>query len=97
MQSSKQMSECSRDGWKWQNGIKDGPFPSPAVLWVISVCEKKTLTEKNNIETSQLIYRANQLTGFYMVVNLAYNELKAYLRPCQKSTMKCFAKTVASY
>ena len=59
--------------------------------------KKKTLTEKNNIETSQLIYRANQLTGFYMVVNLAYNELKAYLRPCQKSTMKCFAKTVASY
>ena len=27
------------------------------------------------IETSQLIYRANQLTGFYMIATLAFNEL----------------------
>ena len=27
------------------------------------------------IETSQLIWRANQLTGFYMMATLAFNEL----------------------
>ena len=33
-------------GWKWQSGIKDGPLPSPTVLWVVSVRKKKTLIEK---------------------------------------------------
>ena len=29
----------------------------------------------HHIESSQLICRANQLTGFYMMVTLAFNEL----------------------
>ena len=29
----------------------------------------------NHIETSQLIYHANQLTGFYMMETLEFNEL----------------------
>ena len=29
----------------------------------------------HHIETSQLICRANQLTGFYMMATLAFNEL----------------------
>ena len=29
----------------------------------------------HHIEASQLIYRSNQLTGFYMVITLAFNEL----------------------
>ena len=28
----------------------------------------------HNIEPSQLIFRANQFTGFYMVATLAFNE-----------------------
>ena len=32
--------------WKWESGIKNGPLPFPAVLWVASVREK-TLIEKN--------------------------------------------------
>ena len=27
-------------GWKWYSGIKDGPLPSPAVLWIVSVWEE---------------------------------------------------------
>ena len=30
----------------------------------------------HHIETSQLICRVNQSTGFYMIVTLAFNELK---------------------
>ena len=26
--------------WKWQNGIKDGPLPSSAVLRIDSVCDE---------------------------------------------------------
>ena len=36
----------------------------------------------HHIETSQLICRANQLTGFYMMTTLAFNELSwLYLNP----------------
>ena len=31
----------------------------------------------HHIETSELISSANQLTGFYMVTTLAFNELKS--------------------
>ena len=34
----------------------------------------------HHIETSQLIYSANQLTGFYMMATLAFNELIDCLR-----------------
>ena len=30
----------------------------------------------HHMETSQLIYRANQLTGFYMMATLVFNGLK---------------------
>ena len=33
------------------------------------------------IEISQLICRANQFTGFYMVLTLAFNELSNYNSP----------------
>ena len=35
-------------GWKWSSGIKDGPLPSYAVLWVASVRETKTQIEKKS-------------------------------------------------
>ena len=31
-----------------------------------------------HIETNQLIWRADQLTGFYMLATLAFNELTLY-------------------
>ena len=34
-----------------------------------------SLNSRYNIETSQLICKANRLTGFYMMVTLASNEL----------------------
>ena len=56
-----------------------------------------------HIETSQLICRANQLTGFYVRGTLALNELtkicievglfsEAYSAPCQTSKKELFAK-----
>ena len=36
----------------------------------------------HHIETSQLVCRANQLTGFYMVSTLAFNELKYLFIVC---------------
>ena len=35
-------------GWKYQNGIKHGPVPSPTVLLVIIVREKKPIEKNNN-------------------------------------------------
>ena len=54
------------------------------------------------IETSQLIYTANQLTGFYMRATLALNGLTFNLTfkfnvnpgPSQKSEIKLFAKNL---
>ena len=40
-----------------------------------------------HIETSQLICKANQLTGFYMIVNLAFSELIA--------SLNCFTPLIA--
>ena len=34
----------------------------------------------HHIETIQLIFRANQLTGFYMMATLAFNELSNFLQ-----------------
>ena len=34
----------------------------------------------HHIETNQLICRANKLTGFYMMVTLAFNELIGIVR-----------------
>ena len=36
-------------GWKWQSGIKDGPLPSHAVLWIVSVCEENPDRKKKVI------------------------------------------------
>ena len=35
----------------------------------------------HHIKTSQLICRANQLTGFYMIATLAFNELSKFFMP----------------
>ena len=35
-------------GWKWQSGIKNGPLTSPAVLWVVSVRERKPWWKKSS-------------------------------------------------
>ena len=39
----------------------------------------------HHIETSQLIYSADQSTGFYMMVTLTFNELRMYLPSCENS------------
>ena len=42
-------------GRKWYSGIKDGPFPSPAVLWVVStLIEKKKKNELKNLSSKSL-------------------------------------------
>ena len=46
-----------------------------------------------HIETSPLICRANQWTGFYMIGTSVMKELKAYLRPCQTFMMDLFVPT----
>ena len=43
----------------------------------------------HHIETSQLVCRANQLTGFYMMATLAFNELRISSVNMTKSTGKC--------
>ena len=41
-------------GWKWQSGIKDDPLPSPAVLWIVSVCvwKKPLIVQKTKQKTN---------------------------------------------
>ena len=41
----------------------------------------------HHIETSQLICRANQLTGFYMMVTYAFNELTDVTTTCGQITL----------
>ena len=45
--------------WKWLSGIKDGALPSPAVLWIVSVCEenpdRKKKTKKNKIRVRKFL------------------------------------------
>ena len=43
------MSQCSWAGGGWSSGIKDGPLPSPAVLWVVSVCEENPDRKKSDL------------------------------------------------
>ena len=33
-------------GWKWWSGIKNGPLPSPTVLWIVNVCEENPHIKK---------------------------------------------------
>ena len=46
------------------------------------------------IETSQMIFFANQLTGFYIMATLAFNELmtEAYSMLCRKSMIDLFCE-----
>ena len=39
----------------------------------------------HHMETSQFICSADQLTGFYMIVTLTFNELRTYLPSCENS------------
>ena len=52
-------------------------IPAQNFASMFSHSHKAYFRDKNNnlIETSQLICRANQLTGFYMMATLAFNEL----------------------
>ena len=43
-------------GWKWNSGIKDGPLPSLAVLWIVSVCEENPGRKKKVCE--KLIFKS---------------------------------------
>ena len=36
--------------WEWYSGIKDGPLPSPAVLSVASVRERKPWQQKKSLD-----------------------------------------------
>ena len=49
------------------------------IVWIISLRKLKNKLIKcqscTHTETSQLIYKANQLTGFYMKIRLAFNGL----------------------
>ena len=47
------------------------------VFWGCEYSSEYLIKRQNyhHIETSQLIWRANQLTGFYMMATLAVNEL----------------------
>ena len=44
----------------------------------------------HHIETSQLICRANHLTGFYMMANFSFNELIPGIQHCIKLLKFCF-------
>ena len=44
-------------------------------LEIINLINSLKRQSYRHIETSQLICRANQLTGFYMMATLAFNEL----------------------
>ena len=72
------------------SGLITALFPLPktviAAIIIIIIIVTTTIMIKNcfntlrakvanHIETSQLIYRANQLTGFYTMATLALNEL----------------------
>ena len=42
-------------------------------MWLYYLIKRQSC---HHVETSQLISRANQLAGFYMMVTLAFNELR---------------------
>ena len=46
----------------------------------------------HQIETSQLICKGNQLTGFYMMATLGINELSQPTFTCSKSTIETLEK-----
>ena len=45
----------------------------------------------HDVETSQLICSANQLTGFFMIATLAFNELKAFSEQLYLKAVKIYA------
>ena len=75
-------------GGKWWSRIKDGPLPSPVVLWIVSVW-KKTLTEKNGFMQEPLIIGCHTGVVFcqWLSVSLEINltNLIKLTKPKQKS------------
>ena len=51
-------------GRKWKSGINGGPLPSPAILWIVSVCERKYWEKKEiSFFTSRWKHRL-QVVGY---------------------------------
>ena len=91
-------------GWRWWTGIKDGPLSSPAVLRVVSICERKSWWKKNiykNIEEFNLNKKGIILIVFHdiiadMLSNKKLNPIvmKLFIRG-RKLNISCFYHTIS--
>ena len=50
-------------GWNWYSGIKDGPLPSPVVLWIVSISEENPDRKKNIAVTRTIAVPAGSRAG----------------------------------